>query len=1533
MERTPSKERVIPIEIIGTISDVLEEDIDVDQFVESLNSNINISKPPKRGQSTPDKPKSNRSSLIITHEDGTTEENDCVVTCLGVSSESIGSQGLTIEEISQDTLKGRLENNKLQVLIPDVSQVVISEIDEVTDASFVSTPEEEDVIPLVTETCSDASVDDSALFSTQTLTSTIAQEGQGIIIMQQLLLETEAKHHIEVEPEEISSVPCFFIEHASESDEVELLHTRDSKNLIDIKDGCKRPEEIFSDDDNDDNALKEGENTNQHTNIEINEKYEAIEIATPENQSSEFADKISKKMIEPEISEMLSIKIEPEEKTQHSISIQQASHSDDLEYLESNEELAIATEDLQSIEMEGEQIPEIQIKIEEANIEETEKTISKQSRKESPNCVPTRKEWDPLNEEDIMTESKFQEVEQIGASHGDEVHNKLSKINSETVRIIPISLPGGRLLEKRCLSNDCIQVESNESQQMQNEETVNVHESREKISGTQNEGNMQPDLARVITIQLESGEMLSNFQTEKDNDAKYGEAVENKEESQTKNSSDESVCRFSQSSTKVSSQSIERSSEISNITSCKEQTKKFIESDICMDGPSNTRFTEFERKISSCDLTKDSAKTTDDTAQKEERSRNKSQSRNIQEAEDVDDKQSEMLIENKLTIKTPLESFATDSDKVRAVPIKSPDSSDTSGKLSNKVISIGETVKVDHESSNKSKQTEETQSVNTCLVTSPKLAGQSKEVEKDIFNNCKQQISNLACDPISNEGNAGQVIRNIPIQIQRNVEETEISSESESMKNKQKLKEMNKNEECEYEGTSMRKNGSNSSLLTKETFEEVNEQKLKSQNMTSNISSSERVTLPLVRTVPIQILGHPEEKSVDLREMKDIKDNPETKAASKSISSPQMGRNIPIKRFSATHDKESKVCSEENTTSEKIETGFKTDPTHTQNLIPRDNKKDNPNKDNQMNLNVQQQAAPKQPPQGLINVPIQRQASTELQNKPLNSPQNKSLNTENNDKNPKGQMSRVVQETPSTFIDIKDDKDSCSNLPKSQTNPSVSTSKPPQAMRSIPILRQSVSDSGAGMQRQQTSARQRTLSGHSSKGDILQRVHAELEEARVKLTAQANSLSSGLENIYKPDNGKIDARSKSLESEQRYQGARPKNTNQRHIFKRERSLQDIDKDIETIWKELQELDQPQEDKNTQRRSRNHERPPSAPVPLSEQTLVTPSWRSPTPPPQMGSFRNSTSNPNISNTNASRQPILPTPTPSTIWDIPSTNGPKYEPTPVGQLSSSSDSKPQYFPTKSATHFSFVPKAETKPGAITPAYVKSSPKLVRPSFRSVPIEKSEASVPLETDFPLQTENNARSTSVPRIINNQSNINSSVFTSEETRKSCLKSEKASLVSHPTKNRSQSPSSIRFSTKMITKPKTAVKGQKTFENSSETDPPFEWVDFRKKDGEIVKGTILPPLHRENDVIIAREVPIINVLLDDAMKEDIKVEPNIKKTSIKENEIKIQKQTHVENKVTKDDECSETPKDAFNACDAGTQTEKVDKKGGCQVM
>ena len=47
MERTPSTELAIPIEIIGHVSDVFEGEIDIDNFVENINSQMNISKPPK----------------------------------------------------------------------------------------------------------------------------------------------------------------------------------------------------------------------------------------------------------------------------------------------------------------------------------------------------------------------------------------------------------------------------------------------------------------------------------------------------------------------------------------------------------------------------------------------------------------------------------------------------------------------------------------------------------------------------------------------------------------------------------------------------------------------------------------------------------------------------------------------------------------------------------------------------------------------------------------------------------------------------------------------------------------------------------------------------------------------------------------------------------------------------------------------------------------------------------------------------------------------------------------------------------------------------------------------------------------------------------------------------------------------------------------------------------------------------------------------------------------------------------------------
>ena len=62
--------------------------------------------------------------------------------------------------------------------------------------------------------------------------------------------------------------------------------------------------------------------------------------------------------------------------------------------------------------------------------------------------------------------------------------------------------------------------------------------------------------------------------------------------------------------------------------------------------------------------------------------------------------------------------------------------------------------------------------------------------------------------------------------------------------------------------------------------------------------------------------------------------------------------------------------------------------------------------------------------------------------------------------------------------------------------------------------------------------------------------------------------------------------------------------------------------------------------------------------------------------------------------------------------------------------------------------------------------------------------------------------------------------------------------------------------------------------------------------------------------MVISRDVPIIDVLLDDAMKED----------------------TSPIQKLTKLNGSDLIPK-SFNACDAGNQTERPEKKNGCRLM
>ena len=123
--------------------------------------------------------------------------------------------------------------------------------------------------------------------------------------------------------------------------------------------------------------------------------------------------------------------------------------------------------------------------------------------------------------------------------------------------------------------------------------------------------------------------------------------------------------------------------------------------------------------------------------------------------------------------------------------------------------------------------------------------------------------------------------------------------------------------------------------------------------------------------------------------------------------------------------------------------------------------------------------------------------------------------------------------------------------------------KPPQGIRTVPILRQSVSDSGVvrNMENRQQRSRNSSINSFQEEkcknefqDERLQKVHEQLEvclvykidnflflllnvnekEARRKVAAQADVLSAGYEHIVRPPgppvSGRTDARSRSVET-------------------------------------------------------------------------------------------------------------------------------------------------------------------------------------------------------------------------------------------------------------------------------------------------------------------------------------------------------------------------------------------------------------------
>ena len=75
------------------------------------------------------------------------------------------------------------------------------------------------------------------------------------------------------------------------------------------------------------------------------------------------------------------------------------------------------------------------------------------------------------------------------------------------------------------------------------------------------------------------------------------------------------------------------------------------------------------------------------------------------------------------------------------------------------------------------------------------------------------------------------------------------------------------------------------------------------------------------------------------------------------------------------------------------------------------------------------------------------------------------------------------------------------------------------------------------------------------------------------MAAQADVLSQGFEHLISRRGDNIKNRSRSVDGDQRTGATGVHNPGSDTTpVKRERSLQDIDKDIETIWRELQQLD-------------------------------------------------------------------------------------------------------------------------------------------------------------------------------------------------------------------------------------------------------------------------------------------------------------------------------------------------------------------------
>jgi len=607
----------------------------------------------------------------------------------------------------------------------------------------------------------------------------------------------------------------------------------------------------------------------------------------------------------------------------------------------------------------------------------------------------------------------------------------------------------------------------------------------------------------------------------------------------------------------------------------------------------------------------------------------------------------------------------------------------------------------------------------------------------------------------------------------------------------------------------------------------------------------------------------------------------------------------------------------------------------------------------------------------LVTKPPERINKHSMEQTPqLGTPQQtETLNGElNNEKESLREKVANLRTVPITFTEPQKDKEKWSQslhmnmdriaVSQNKYHPSINqqdwskpiSAKPPQGKQSVLSPKDNLNSKFQEKTHQEKGSEKNILNGNNTDLNF-QNIHIQLEDAKQKLEEQMNRMIS-----CDKDLKKVEPRSRSVGAESRSVGSRTKKTSARYSFRRERSLEDIDKDIATIWKELQELDQLPESKSklstnkaSPRISAKPDSAKAAPVPLSEQELVIPSWRTSTPP-----VHRKSSTPNMFPNKRSSSPSGAT---RTIWDPPNEHA-------DGVLAKN------HHILSPKPHFSFVPKAETKPGAITPNFVTISTRPSRSSkkTKSTLIEDSKVENEVINNVPSRSQSMPRNqTEWPECYNSFHKIQSQSTTGAKPKestplKSCLKSDsRGNSLTRNSKTRSKSPSSRASPAKQNVNFKQEVNKYDTDEKEIEIpEQPYEVINVRtrKLSGESpkVKTPVMSTKVYESKNM--RVVPIVRdgrIMTDHSLTAETASQQS---TEMREVPIQIQQNKNCNlNKINLEDERpnkspiktaqfphtsdreeskKEAPlatEEACYACDACTQTDKKDKKEACHVM